>query len=82
MIEALRLFYKFTKDVKLLLDKTNPDEALPFTNLFTHNRTLYFYVPKFSFNDVTMKNAVSSCCEMKHSTVVDEKPCCVYIKGA
>lgn len=82
MIEALRLFYNFTKDVKLLLDKINPDKEMLFTNLLTYNRIFYFYVPKYNFNDVTMKIAVSSCCEMKHSSVVDEMPCYGNIKCA
>lgn len=65
MIEAFRRFSEFTQDVQLLSDKLNRDKARLFTNLLTYNKTRYFYVPKYSFNDVKVKIAVCSWSEMK-----------------
>jgi hypothetical protein len=65
VIEAFRRFSEFTQDVKLLWDKFNPDKATLFTNLLTYNKTRYFCVPKYSFNDVKIKIAVCSWSEIK-----------------
>jgi hypothetical protein len=65
VIEAFRRFSEFTQDVKLLWDKFNPDKVTLFMNLLTYNKTRYFYVPKYSFNDVKLKIAVCSWSEIK-----------------
>jgi len=65
VIEAFCRFSEFTQDVKLLWDKFNPDKATLFTNLLTYNKTRYFYIPKYSFNDVKIKIVLFSWSEIK-----------------
>lgn len=65
VIEAFRRFSEFTQDVILLSDKFNPHKSMVFTNLLTYNKTRYFCVPKYSFNDVKIKTALCSWIEMK-----------------
>jgi len=65
VIEAFRRFSEFIQDVQLLSDKFNHDKATLFTNLLAYNKTRYFCVLKYSFNDVKLKIAVCSWSEMK-----------------